>query len=69
VGIYLFAAFNVACGVYIIATARRTSERESDRGGFFHFTYSVSNVRFVGFGFCFIGLASVVAALLGLSDT
>ena len=65
---YLFAAFNVACGVYIIATARRTSEHESDRGGHFDFTYSVSNLRFVGFGFCFIGLAPLGGTLLGFSD-
>ena len=68
-GIYLFASFALACGIYIIATARRKSERERGRGGYFDFAYSVSNLRFVGFGFCFMGLIAVVGSLVGFPDS
>jgi hypothetical protein len=53
----------VLYGVYMIATARRTSVRKGDRRVFGYPSYSVANLRLVGTGFCLIGITIAATAL------
>ena len=53
----------VVYGVYMIATARRTSARKGDRRFLGYPSHSIANIRLVGTGFCLIGIVIAASAL------
>lgn len=57
----LLGLCSIGYGLYIIATARRTSADKGNVRFLGYPSYSVANLRLVGAGFCLIGIFGLVA--------